>query len=55
MTETRALTAKGAATRRRIVANAADQVLARGVGGTSLTALSRDIEAELEALKRDLN
>ena len=36
MTETRALTAKGTATRRRIVANAADQVLARGVGGTSL-------------------
>lgn len=36
MTEPRALTAKGAATRRRIVANAADQVLARGVGGTSL-------------------
>ena len=36
MTETRALTAKGAATRRRIVESAADQVLARGVGGTSL-------------------
>jgi AcrR family transcriptional regulator len=36
VTEPRALTAKGAATRRRIVANAADQVLARGVGGTSL-------------------
>ena len=35
MTETRALTAKGAATRRRIVESAADQVLARGVGGTS--------------------
>jgi AcrR family transcriptional regulator len=36
VTETRALTTKGAATRRRIVENAADQVLARGVGGTSL-------------------
>lgn len=36
MTEPRALTAKGAATRRRIVESAADQVLARGVGGTSL-------------------
>lgn len=36
MTSTRGLTAKGAATRARIVETAADQVLARGVGGTSL-------------------
>ncbi|GAB4059922.1 TetR/AcrR family transcriptional regulator [Catellatospora paridis] len=36
MTATARLTAKGAATRARIVATAADLVLARGVGGTSL-------------------
>jgi AcrR family transcriptional regulator len=36
VSEPRQLTTKGAATRRRIIDNAADQVLARGVGQTSL-------------------
>ncbi|MDX6563333.1 MAG: hypothetical protein QOD65_3147, partial [Gaiellales bacterium] len=36
MTSQASLTAKGAATRDRIVEAAADLILARGVGGTSL-------------------
>ena len=50
MTSARALTAKGAATRARIVAAAADQVLERGIGGTSLD----DVRAATRTSKSQL-
>lgn len=50
MASPRGLTAKGAATRARIVETAADQVLARGVGGTSLD----DVRAATRTSKSQL-
>ena len=50
VSEPRQLTAKGAATRQRIIDHAADQVLARGVGATSLD----DVRAATKTSKSQL-